>query len=103
MSFTKGPWQQDKYGSVQDASGESIQFRGVSTLCSGSENRIAEAEANTRLIASAPELLDALEKAMAFIDCHLADPDLSAEMCAAHDALRACNPHAILAKARGES
>lgn len=58
---TPGPWLQNKYGSVVDRAGDGVQFRGVSTLCSGSDERIEEAEANTRLIAAAPDLLEALE------------------------------------------
>lgn len=55
------------------------------------------------LLASAPDLLEALEAAMAFIDCHAADPDLTAEMCEKYAALRAANPEAAIAKARGEA
>lgn len=62
---TKGPWHQDKYGSIRAADGETIAFRGVSTLCAGSDERIAEAEANTALACAAPDLLEALENLIA--------------------------------------
>ena len=57
------PWSQDKYGSIVDGNGESVRFRGVSTLCAGTEQAIAQAKANTTLATAAPELLAALESA----------------------------------------
>lgn len=57
------PWSRDKYGNLVDAKGESVLFRSVSTLSSGTDDRIAMAEANTDLAAAAPELLEALEAA----------------------------------------
>lgn len=57
---TPGPWIRDKYGAMIDSKGESIILRGVSTLCSGSDDRIEMAEANTDLACSAPDLLAAL-------------------------------------------
>lgn len=59
---TPGPWCQDKWGSLQTADGRDVLLRGVTTLGSGSDERIAEAEANTRLISAAPELLEALRE-----------------------------------------
>lgn len=58
---TPGPWSRDKYGNVVDSSGHNVHMRGFSTYCAGSEEDIAEAEANTDLAAMAPELLEALE------------------------------------------
>ena len=58
---TQGPWSRDKYGSMIDAMGESVILRGTTTLCSGSDDRMAMAEANTDLACAAPELLEALE------------------------------------------
>lgn len=52
---------------------------------------------------AAPNLLVALEAAMAFIDSHSADPDITAEMSEKYAALQAANPQAAIAKARGES
>ncbi|AUA83931.1 hypothetical protein [Pseudomonas aeruginosa] len=57
---TPGPWGQDKWGSLQTEGGQDVLLRGITTISAGSDERIAEAEANTRLIAAAPELLDAL-------------------------------------------
>lgn len=56
-----GPWHRDKYGRICDKNGEEIVLRSVAVLCSGSPERIAEAEANTNLASSAPDLLEALE------------------------------------------
>lgn len=61
---TPGPWGQDKWGSLQTEGGQDVLLRGITTISAGSDERIAEAEANTRLIAAAPELLEALEKAV---------------------------------------
>ncbi|HGW5815188.1 hypothetical protein [Pseudomonas aeruginosa] len=57
---TPGPWGQDKWGSLQTEGGQDVLLRGITTISAGSDERIAEAEANTRLIAAAPELLEAL-------------------------------------------
>ena len=61
---TSGPWHRDEYGCVVDKSGEPVSFRTVSILCSGSPERIAEAEANTTLATASHDLLEALEWAM---------------------------------------
>ncbi|HGJ9326842.1 hypothetical protein [Pseudomonas aeruginosa] len=58
---TPGPWGQDKWGSLQTEGGQDVLLRGITTISAGSDERIAEAEANTRLIAAAPELLEALQ------------------------------------------
>lgn len=57
------PLSQDKYGSIVDRNGEGVKFRGVSTLCTGTDEAIAEAEANTTIATAAPDLLEALEDA----------------------------------------
>lgn len=62
-----------------------------------------EQEANARLIAAAPELLEALTAAMAFIESHVADWDITAEMAANYSALMGTNPRAAIAKATGEA
>lgn len=69
--YTKGPWFRDKYGAMVDAKGENILLRGVSTLCSGSDDRMEMAEANTTLACAAPELLEALENAQALYPCDM--------------------------------
>ncbi|MFU3267084.1 hypothetical protein ACM7LV_20145 [Pseudomonas aeruginosa] len=58
---TPGPWCQDKWGSLMTEGGQDVLLRGITTISAGSDERIAEAEANTRLISAAPELLEALE------------------------------------------
>jgi hypothetical protein len=54
---TPGPWTQDKYGDVTDASGQTIRVEGVALTGRSTE----ESRANARLIAAAPELLEALQ------------------------------------------
>ena len=60
VKHTPGPWSRDKYGAMIDAMGDSVILRGTTTLCSGSDDRMAIAEANTDLACAAPELLEAL-------------------------------------------
>lgn len=60
-------------------------------------------EANARLIALAPRLLEALESAMAFIDCHVSDPDLSHEMIETFARLQAINPHQLIEEVKGKA
>ncbi|HDY5291763.1 TPA: hypothetical protein RQ679_003194 [Pseudomonas aeruginosa] len=61
MKHTSGPWRQDKWGSLTTEGGQDVLLRGITTISAGSDERIAEAEANTRLISAAPELLEALQ------------------------------------------
>ncbi|WCM21420.1 hypothetical protein NDK50_08210 [Paraburkholderia bryophila] len=56
--FTKGPWHQDKWGSVKAPNGESVRFGALTLALSGSD----EVRANDALACAAPELFDALEK-----------------------------------------
>ncbi|EWC39591.1 hypothetical protein [Stutzerimonas stutzeri] len=70
--FTPGPWLRDEYGNVVAGSGDRVAFRSVTTVCSGTDERISEAEANTTLIASAPDLLEALEMIVAEADSYTA-------------------------------
>lgn len=86
------PWSQDKYGSIVDGNGVGVRFRGVSTLCSGAEQAIAEAEANTTLAAAAPDLLEALDGMIKAYDDG-AQPEWALPYIHA--------AHAALAKARG--
>lgn len=55
--------------------------------------------ANANLIAAAPDLYAALEAAMAFIESHVADPDITDEMIRNYRALQDLRPRDILAKA----
>ncbi len=58
MSHTKGPWQRDGWGGiVADVDGVK---RSIARVYWENE-RLAEAEANERLIAAAPDLLAACE------------------------------------------
>lgn len=61
-----------------------------------------EQQANSRLISASPDLLKALEAAVAFIDSHVADHDITKEMIATYAAYRESNPEAVILKARGE-
>jgi hypothetical protein len=64
---------------------------------------IEERDANARLIAAAPELLAVAKAALAFIDSHVADPDITEEMAANYIALRLLEPHEVVAKAEGRT
>ena len=55
MKHTPGPWEFTTSGTVQDAKGKSIAY------AAGRES-MSVAYANGRLIAAAPELLEALEQ-----------------------------------------
>lgn len=63
----------------------------------------AEVDANAQVISAAPDLLEALTAAMAFIESHVADWDITAEMAANYSALMGTNPRAAIAKATGEA
>ena len=54
---TPGPWTQDKYGNVKTPSGGMLVTDGVALGGYSTE----ETRANARLIAAAPELLEALK------------------------------------------
>lgn len=58
---TPGPWRLDKWGRLQTEGGQDVLLRGITTISAGSDERIAEAEANTRLTSAAPELLEACQ------------------------------------------
>ncbi len=57
---TPGPWVQDKWGHVQDTGGRGVRFEGVTIAGRSTE----ETKANARLIAAAPDLLEALRYAV---------------------------------------
>ncbi|MBH9442481.1 hypothetical protein ACTMQP_12600 [Pseudomonas aeruginosa] len=77
---TPGPWGQDKWGSLQTEGGQDVLLRGITTISAGSDERIAEAEANTRLIAAAPELLEALRACVSRITDEVADAEFLDEV-----------------------
>lgn len=55
---TKGPWLRDQYGQIK-AGNQTIRVNGVSLPCGGKPDDFKEVEANSNLIAAAPELLEA--------------------------------------------
>lgn len=61
---TPGPWTRDSYGHIVDRAGQDVRFRSLTILASSSQERIAQAEANTDLAAAAPELLANLQFAV---------------------------------------
>ena len=63
----------------------------------------AECTANAHLIAAAPDLYAALDAAMAFIESHVADPDITDVMIRNYRTLQDLRPRDALAKARGET
>jgi hypothetical protein len=106
---TPGPWTMEtvrtscgvcfKVGPFPWKQGKLIHACIYADYPSPSSPEYHAAVANATLIAAAPELLEALSAAMAFIDSHAADPDLTAEMCRTYAALLATKPHAAIAKA----
>ncbi len=69
---TPGPWNKNKYGEAVDAQGEIIHLRGVAL-----SNREVT-KANTDLVIAAPELLEALQMALEWIDAVPSDTRLPA-------------------------
>lgn len=63
-THTPGPWAIGKYGKVTTPDGETLLVDGVSLPM----NHDPEAIANARLIAAAPELLEALEKMLEYAE-----------------------------------
>lgn len=107
MKHTQGPWE---LGDENNESAEVALGDGL-TISLGRDSRHTselvisrdEMLANAQLIMAAPDLLDALELAMDFINKHPADPDITEEQTIAWLALLACNPEKVIAKAKGES
>ena len=63
---TKGPWHEGSHRAIESQSG---------TICEVySHMGIEEADANQKLIAAAPDLLDALHLALPFVEDHAGDP-----------------------------
>jgi len=92
---TQGPWTIDSFGNIQTPKGV-LRLKGVALPC-GSVSDKSEVMANTRLIAAAPDLLEALEHLVAIVDIHQDATDNSfawAEFVLANQAI---------AKAKGEN
>lgn len=56
--YTKGKWSIDKFGSIVDSQGKTIQCFGVAIPMVSSD----EAKANAKLIAAAPDMFNILER-----------------------------------------
>lgn len=89
--FTPAPWRVAGKGTIRTETAwvASINWR----------NR----EANARLIAAAPQLYEALSAAMAFINSHVADPDITQEMADNYAILMGAQPMEVLAIASGST
>jgi hypothetical protein len=59
MKHTPGPWKQDRFGHVTDLNGKEIVFDGLT--CANGYTEDPTPKANTKLVAAAPELLEALK------------------------------------------
>lgn len=59
--YTPGPWLIDQWGGIVSPDGERILASGLSLFMSGGKDDRDLAEANSRLIAAAPDLLAACE------------------------------------------
>jgi len=59
LKHTPAPWTINKYNSIVDSKGKTITVRGMALNMGSDHNE--EITANQKLIASAPELLEALQ------------------------------------------
>jgi len=66
MSHTPGPWVRDKYGNIK-AGCQTLRVNGVSLPCGAKPHDFEEIEANSNLIAAAPDLLAALKNLYAMV------------------------------------
>lgn len=80
FSGTPGPWSHDEYGNVvhgaKDGFGRMEKVRVSGVALPGRVTQ--EYAANTRLVVAAPEILEALQAAMAWIDAVPQDVQLPA-------------------------
>ena len=88
--FTRGPWYLGKYGELKSEKGKGSEGQVRLRMTCNAMFDDAEAEANMRLIAAAPEMYEALIECMECLDLK--------EGSEPYDTAAA-----ILAKARGES
>lgn len=109
--FTPGPWSvfntADIFTDLGAANAEGIDAPSNDGWhiadCDMGGLGLDEVKANARLIAAAPEMYEALRKAIRFIESHVADPDITEEMEKAWVELEEANPYSALAKAEGKS
>lgn len=94
--WTPGPWSIDEYGHVRDALNKPVELSGASLVC-GHRPGSDPAFANTRLLAAAPELYEALA---AVVDLADKDPFSSVGHMVEHVVPQI---REVLAKARGEA
>lgn len=90
-AFTPGPWVAQSHGHVSCIGRDGVSGYRVANAFGLTLTSFQEQEANARLIAAAPELLEALEDLV--IDCEMGwrDPHTLADA------------KAVLAKARGDA
>lgn len=62
-AFTPGPWAKDRYGSLRGSNGREVTVSGLGLGLVTGNSSSPEFLANARLIAAAPELLDACRAA----------------------------------------
>lgn len=89
--FRKGEWRHDGTGWI---------VCGTKPICV-LDTRSDTFNGDIALIAAAPKLYDSLRKAMAFIESHVGDPDMTEEMCVAFRELQESDPYKALKEARG--
>ena len=101
--WTPGPWASD----YLDQNGQRVVSGQHIEICTCWHHSVGsiekEMEANAHLIAAAPDLYAALEAAMAFIESHVGDPDITDVMIRNYRTLQDLRPRDVLAKARGET
>ena len=95
--YTPGPWTVNEYREVLDAQGRTI----CRVYLDGDRKPVATAKANARLMAAAPELLEALEATTAWIVELAASGD--AGIWDGEDMDEVIAARAAIAKARGQS
>jgi len=107
--YTPGPWlvYNDMgiaaHKGIDSHSGKSIVLVGIGGSYGGVRGATKEeAEANARLIACAPELLEALKAAIDYINNCPCDPDIFPKQLKAWDKLSSIQPMKLIAKAGGE-
>ena len=101
--FTPGPWRYDRTNGSPTTGEHMIAGAKPGYLAEVRDCGSGDVRANTHLIAAAPDLYAALDAAMAFIESHVADPDITDVMIRNYRTLQDLRPRDALAKARGET